>query len=153
MRRLAILLATWGGVGFAPFAQGTMGTLAAVPIFFMLSLLPWWLYILCVLGIGILACWAAEEAERIFREKDPHCVVIDEAVGFFITMTALPVTWAYLIAGFCLFRIFDILKPPPIRFVERTVKGGYGVVLDDVLAGIYAGIMLRLLALVIPFHI
>ena len=150
MRRLAILLATWGGVGFAPFAQGTMGTLAAVPMFFLLSLLPWWLYILCVLGIGILACWAAGEAERIFGEKDPHRVVIDEAVGFFVTMTALSVTWLYLLAGFVLFRLFDIIKPPPLRLIERKVRGGYGVVLDDVLAGIYAGIMLRLLALVIP---
>jgi len=153
MRRLAILLATWGGVGFSPFAPGTMGTLAAIPIFFLLSLLPWWLYILCVLGIGILACWAAGEAERIFGEKDPHRVVIDEAVGFFVTMAALPVTWTYLIAGFCLFRVFDIVKPPPIRLVEKKVPGGYGVVLDDVLAGIYAGISVRLLALVIPFPI
>ena len=153
MRHLAILLATWGGVGFSPFAPGTMGTLAAIPIFFLLSLLPWWLYILCVLGIGIVACWAADDAERIFHEKDPHRVVIDEAVGFFVTMAALPVTWTYLIAGFCLFRVFDIVKPPPIRLVEKKVPGGYGVVLDDVLAGIYAGISIRLLALVIPFPI
>jgi phosphatidylglycerophosphatase A len=150
MRRLAILLATWGGVGFAPFAPGTAGTLAAIPIFLLLALLPWWLYVASVLAIAILACWAAGEAERIFQEQDSHRIVIDEAVGFCVTMTALPATWTYLIAGFCLFRVFDILKPPPIRFVERTVPGGLGVVLDDVLAGIYAGITLRLLAFVIP---
>jgi phosphatidylglycerophosphatase A len=151
MRRLAILLATWGGVGFSPFAPGTAGTLAAIPIFLLLSLLPLWIYLPCVLGIALLACWAAEAAERIFHEKDPHCVVIDEAVGLFITMTALPVTWTYLVAGFVLFRVFDIIKPPPIRLVERRVPGGYGVVLDDVVAGIYAGITVRILALVLSF--
>jgi phosphatidylglycerophosphatase A len=93
-----------------------------------------------------VACWAAGEAERIFQEQDSKRIVIDEAVGFLVTMTALPPTWPYLIGGFCLFRCFDILKPPPIRLIERKVKGGYGVVLDDVLAGIYAQISLRIIA-------
>jgi phosphatidylglycerophosphatase A len=146
MRRLAILLATWGGVGLSPVAQGTAGTLAAIPFFLLLALLPWRLYILCVLGIGVIACWAAGAAERIFQEKDPHRVVIDEAVGFFITMTALPVTAQYLLAGFVFFRLFDIIKPPPIRLVEQKIRGGYGVVLDDVVAGIYAHIALRIMA-------
>jgi len=145
MRRLALLLATWWGVGYVPIAPGTAGTIAAIPFFLLLSLLPLYLYLPGVLGIGLVACWAAGEAERIFQEKDSKRIVIDEAVGFFITMTALPPTWPYLIGGFCLFRCFDILKPPPIRLIERTVKGGYGVVLDDVVAGIYAHIALRLL--------
>jgi phosphatidylglycerophosphatase A len=144
MRRLVILLATWWGVGFCPIVPGTAGTLAAIPFFLLLALLPLWLYVPCVLGIACLACWAAGEAERIFQEKDSQRIVIDEAVGFFITMTALPPAWPYLIGGFCLFRCFDILKPPPIRLIERKVKGGYGVVLDDVLAGVYASISLRL---------
>ena len=146
MRRLTILLATCGGVGLSPFAPGTAGTLVAIPIFLLLALLPWWLYILCVCSIGVIACRAADAAERIFQEKDPHRVVIDEAVGFFITMTAFPVTWQYLLAGFVFFRLFDIIKPPPIRLVERKVPGGYGVVLDDVVAGIYAHIAVRIVA-------
>ena len=146
MRRLALLLATWWGVGYVPRAPGTAGTIAAIPFFLLLSLLPLPGYLVCVLGIGLVACWAAGEAERIFQEQDSKRIVIDEAVGFFITMTALPPTWPYLIGGFCLFRCFDILKPPPIRLIERTVKGGYGVVLDDVLAGIYAQISLRIIA-------
>jgi len=146
MRRLVILLATWWGAGYSPIAPGTAGTIAAIPFFFLLSLLPLSAYFVCVLGIGLMACWAAGEAERIFQEKDNRHIVIDEAVGFFITMAALPPTWPYLIGGFCLFRCFDILKPPPIRLIERTVKGGYGVVLDDVLAGIYAQISLRIIA-------
>jgi len=145
MRRLALLLATWWGAGYSPIAPGTAGTIAAIPFFLVLRLLPLYGYLACVLGIGLVACWAAGEAERIFQEQDSKRIVIDEAVGFFITMTALPPTWPYLIGGFCLFRCFDILKPPPIRLIERKVKGGYGVVLDDVLAGIYAHIALRLL--------
>jgi len=146
MRRLALLLATWWGVGYVPRAPGTAGTIAAIPFFLLLSLLPLYGYLACVLGIGLVACWAAGEAERIFKEQDCPRIVIDEAVGFFITMTALPPTWPYLIGGFCLFRCFDILKPPPIRLIERKVKGGYGVVLDDVLAGVYAQIALRIIA-------
>jgi phosphatidylglycerophosphatase A len=145
MRRLVILLATWWGSGYSPIAPGTAGTIAAIPFYFLLRLLPLYGYLACVLGIGLVACWAAGEAERIFQEQDSKRIVIDEAVGFFITMTALPPTWPYLIGGFCLFRCFDILKPPPIRLIERKVEGGYGVVLDDVLAGIYAHIALRLL--------
>jgi len=145
MRRLALLLATWWGAGYSPIAPGTAGTIAAIPFYFLLRLLPLYGYLACVLGIGLVACWAAGEAERIFQEQDSKRIVIDEAVGFFITMTALPPTWPYLIGGFCLFRCLDILKPPPIRLIERKVKGGYGVVLDDVLAGIYAHIALRLL--------
>jgi phosphatidylglycerophosphatase A len=146
MRRLVILLATWWGAGYSPIAPGTAGTIAAIPFYFLLRLLPLYGYLACVLGIGLVACWAAGEAERIFQEKDSKRIVIDEAVGFFITMTALPPSWPYLIGGFCLFRCFDILKPPPIRLIERKVKGGYGVVLDDVLAGIYAHIALRIIA-------
>jgi|SRR5208337_1762780 len=146
MRRLARLLATWWGVGYIPKAPGTAGTIAAIPFYFLLRLLPLYGYLACVLAIGLVACWAAGVAERIFQEKDSQLIVIDEVVGFFITMTALPPSWPYLIGGFCLFRFFDILKPPPIRLIERKVPGGYGVVLDDVLAGIYAHISLRIIA-------
>jgi phosphatidylglycerophosphatase A len=146
MRRFVILLATWWGVGFSPRAPGTAGTVAAIPLVLLLSLLPWWAYLLCVLGIASLACWVAGEAELIFQEQDCQRIVIDEAVGFLVTMAALPPQWPYLLAGFLSFRAFDIIKPPPIRFLERKVRGGYGVVLDDVLAGVYAHICLRILA-------
>jgi phosphatidylglycerophosphatase A len=153
MRQLIVLLATWGGVGFCPLAPGTLGTLAAIPFFLLLSLLPLWIYLLCVLGIGLAACWAAGRAESIFGEQDPRAIVIDEVVGFLAVMIALPPTWPYLLAGFCLFRAFDVLKPPPIRFVEQKVKGGYGVVLDDVLAALYAHIAIRILVLFLPIAV
>jgi phosphatidylglycerophosphatase A len=153
MRRLIVLLATWWGVGFCPLAPGTVGTLAAIPLFLVLSLLPFWLYLSCLLGLALLACWAAGRAEAIFGEQDPHAIVIDEVVGFLAVMIALPPTWPTwlsVLAGFILFRAFDVIKPPPIRFLERTVKGGYGVVLDDVLAALYAHIALRILFLFFP---
>ena len=151
MRRIVIILATWWGTGYAPVAPGTVGTIAAIPLFLLLSLLPLYLYLPCVLVIGLAACWLAGRAEHIFGEKDNRRIVIDEVVGLLITMAAVPPTWRYLLAGFVLFRIFDVLKPPPIRLIERKVKGGYGVVLDDVLAGIYAQIALRILAILLPF--
>jgi phosphatidylglycerophosphatase A len=153
MRRLVILLATWGGTGLSPVAPGTAGTLAAIPLFLLLSLFPLWIYLLCALGIALLACWAAGEAEIIFQEQDSQRIVIDEVAGFLVTMTALPPAWPYLLVGFCLFRAFDIIKPPPIRLFERKVKGGYGVVLDDVLAGIYAHISLRIIFFLLPFTV
>jgi phosphatidylglycerophosphatase A len=151
MRRFIILLATWWGAGFSPLAPGTVGTLAAIPLFLILSLLPLWLYLCCLLGLALLACWAAGRAETIFGQKDPGAVVIDEVVGFLVVMIALPPTWPSLLAGFILFRAFDVIKPPPIRFLEQAVKGGYGVVLDDVLAALYAHITLRVLSLFFPF--
>ena len=150
MRRLIILLATWWGVGFCPLAPGTVGTLAAIPLFLIMSLLPLWLYLCCLLGLALLACWAADRAESLFGDQDPKAVVIDEVVGLLVVMISLPLSWPSLLAGFILFRAFDVIKPPPIRFLERTVPGGYGVVLDDVLAAIYAHITLRILALFFP---
>ena len=156
MRRFVILLATWWGVGFSPIAPGTVGTLAAVPFFLLLSLLPLWMYLICVFGIGLAACWAAGRAEALLGEQDPRSIVIDEVVGFFVVMIALPLTWPFwlsLLAGFILFRVFDVLKPPPIRLVERKVKGGYGVVLDDILAALYAHIVLRILISFLPITV
>ena len=150
MRRLIILLATWWGVGYVPFAPGTAGTIAAIPLFLLLALFPLYVYLPCVLGIGLAACWVAGRAETIFGEQDNQRIVIDEAVGFLVAMTAMPPTWPLLLVGFLLFRLFDILKPPPIRLIERRVKGGYGVVLDDVLAGIYTQISLRILVIFLP---
>ena len=150
MRRFIVLLATWWGVGFCPLAPGTLGTLAAIPLFLILSLFPLWLYLLCVFGLALLACWVAGRGEVIFGGHDPHAIVIDEVVGFLAVMIALPPTWPSLLAGFILFRAFDVIKPPPIRFLERTVPGGYGVVIDDVMAALYAHIALRILFLFLP---
>ncbi len=138
MRRFVILTATWGGSGFSPIASGTVGTLAAIPFYLVLARLPLPLYLLSTLAFTLFACWVSGLAEEIFQEHDSGKIVIDEVAGYLVTMTALPVSWQSVCAGFLLFRLFDITKPQPARWFDRSLKNGYGVVLDDVAAGVYA---------------
>ena len=140
------LLATWGGSGYSPFASGTVGTLAAIPFYIWLARLSLPLYLLTLVAFFFLACWVSGKAETLFAEKDSGKIVIDEVVGYLVTMTALPVDWRYMVAGFFLFRFFDIVKPPPAGWFDRKLKNGYGVVLDDVAAGVYAWLCLFVLA-------
>lgn len=132
------LLATWGGSGYSPFASGTAGTLAAIPLYLCLASLSLPLYLLTLTAFFFLACWVSGKAEIIFQEKDSGKIVIDEVVGYLVTMTAFPFDWRYIVAGFFLFRLFDIVKPPPANWFDQRLKNGYGVVLDDVAAGVYA---------------
>jgi phosphatidylglycerophosphatase A len=144
MRKVVVLLTTWGGVGFSPLAPGTAGAAAAVPLFLILSLLPLWGYLLLLLVIFLLACWLAGKAEKIFHQRDSRCIVIDEVVGFLTAMSSFRPCLPSIILGFGLFRFFDIVKPPPIRLLEKRIQGGFGLVLDDVVAGIYANIVLQI---------
>lgn len=146
MRRIILVLATWFGVGFSPVAPGTAGTLAAVPFFYIWTVLPPLIYGLSLAAFAVLACWVAGRAEEILRGKDSGLIVIDEVVGFLVTMAYVTPAWHHLLLGAVLFRIFDVAKPFPIRTLERRVPGGWGVVVDDVVAGIYAQAALRLLA-------
>jgi len=140
------LLATWGGSGYSPFASGTVGTLAAIPFYLVLANLSLPLYLLTVTAFFFLACWVSGRAEVIFGEQDSGKIVIDEVVGYLLTMTAIPLHWSYVLAGFLLFRFFDIVKIPPARWFDQKLKNGYGVVLDDVAAGVYAWAALWLLS-------
>ncbi len=143
--RFILILATGLGVGYFPFAPGTFGTLLAIPIYYFLSEIPFLLYEITLAGFFFLSVWVSEKAGAIFEKKDDPRIVIDEIMGFFVTMLWIPKTTLSVILGFILFRFFDILKPPPIRLVER-VRGGYGVVLDDVIAGVYANIVLQIIS-------
>ena len=145
MRRFVIVLATWGGTGFSPVASGTVGTLGAIPFYLLLARLPLTYYLLITIAFGLFSCWISGEAERIFEEKDSGRIVIDEVAGFLVTMAGVPASWQGVVAGFLLFRLFDITKPPPARHFDRHMKNGYGVVLDDVVAGMYACLALHLL--------
>lgn len=140
-------LAFAGGAGCAPKAPGTAGTLVAVPLYVMAAQLPFaWLIVLTVgmFFVGITICdWTA----RDFGVHDHPGIVWDEVVGYFITMLAAPAGWVWWIAGFALFRLFDIWKPWPIRICDTRVGGGFGIMLDDVIAGVYAGGILYLLGL------
>lgn len=138
MRPLVVLFASWGGLGFAPKASGTFGTLGAIPFFLVLARLPFGLYLLTVLSFTLLACSISGKAEVIFGEKDSGKIVIDEVAGYLITMAGVPVTLSAVLWGFLFFRLFDVVKPQPARWLDRNLKNGYGVVLDDVAAGLYA---------------
>ncbi|OGP94481.1 MAG: phosphatidylglycerophosphatase A [Deltaproteobacteria bacterium RBG_16_47_11] len=149
MNRFILFLATGFGVGYAPVAPGTLGTLIAIPVYFFLSEIPSPLYEITLIGFFFLSVWLSENAEIFFGKKDDQRIVIDEIMGFLITMLWVPKTIRFVIIGFFLFRSFDILKPFPIRRLEKRFKGGFGVVLDDVAAGVYANVVLRLIYLFI----
>jgi phosphatidylglycerophosphatase A len=133
------------GSGLAPVAPGTFGTLAAVPIYWPMAGLPLPYYIAAVLGlflIGVLVCQRCEDRLGV---SDHSGIVWDEIVGYLIAMAAVPFSWPAAALGFVLFRVFDVLKPWPIRWLDRTVHGGLGIMLDDALAGIFAAAGLYLL--------
>ena len=146
MNYLILFFATGFGVGFSPIVPGSMGTLVAIPIYYFLSstlFSPF--YELTLFAFFFFSIWTAGQAERYWGNKDDRRIVIDEIMGFLVTMLWIPKSPLSIVTGFILFRIFDILKPFPIRRLER-VKSGFGVVLDDVLAGVYANIVLQLLS-------
>jgi phosphatidylglycerophosphatase A len=145
MKHFILLLATGFGVGYSPIAPGTLGTLVAIVIYHFLSEIPSPLYEITLVGFLFLSVWVSGNAEIFFDKKDDQRIVIDEIIGFLVTMLWVPKTIRFVIIGFFLFRFFDILKPFPIRRLEKGFKGGFGVVLDDVVAGVYANIVLRLI--------
>jgi phosphatidylglycerophosphatase A len=145
MKRFVILFATWGGTGYSPVASGTVGTLAAIPLYLVLARLPLPLYSVTLIPFFFFSSWVSGLAEEIFGEKDSGKIVIDEVVGYLVTMTGVAVSWKWVVAGFFLFRFFDIVKIEPARYCDRHVKNGYGVVLDDVVAGIYSCLVLHVL--------
>ena len=145
MNHFFLFLATGFGVGYSPIAPGTMGTLIAIPVYYFLSNVSSPIYEITLIGFFFLSVWISENAETFFGRKDDPRIVIDEMIGFLITMLWIPKTIRFIIIGFFLFRLFDILKPFPIRRFEKRLKGGFGVVLDDVIAGVYANIILHLI--------
>ncbi|HUA80396.1 MAG TPA: phosphatidylglycerophosphatase A [Dyella sp.] len=139
-------LACGFGSGLAPFAQGTFGSVAAI--------LPWLLLRQCSLSINVLVIvvgfavgvWACEVAGRALGVDDHRSLVWDEFVGQWIALLpALAAPWWAVVAGFVLFRLFDVWKPWPIRYLDRHLKGGLGVMVDDVVAGLFAAVLLKLL--------
>jgi phosphatidylglycerophosphatase A len=139
-------LATGFGAGLAPRAPGTMGTLVAVPLYLLLRGLetPYYTAIVAVLFFaGVAICG---RTARALKAHDHPAIVFDEVVGFLVAMTAAPPGWVWLAAGFALFRFFDIVKPPPIGMLDRRVQGGFGIMLDDLVAGMFAAASLQGLA-------
>ncbi len=145
--RAAIAVATVLGIGYAPVAPGTWGTAAAVPLVWLAADLPQWGYIALCVGVTVVAIAASARADRAFGEHDAGKIVVDEVAGYFWTMVGVARDdWALLAVGFVLFRVADIVKPPPARAIDRRLPGGSGVVLDDVVAGWWAALALWALA-------
>jgi phosphatidylglycerophosphatase A len=148
-QKAALFLATGFYVGNIPFAPGTFGSLIGLPLcFFLADIKLTAAIIVTVLFIG-LAIWIAGTAAKALARKDPGSIVIDEIVGMVVTFVGLPFNLATAVIGFILFRILDILKPFPIRILDRRLSGGLGIVADDVVAGIFANILTRLLLYVL----
>ena len=142
---LAIQIATWFGCGYSPFAPGTAGSLAALAIGILLheyaGFAAWHFLILAAI-LFVPATWAATVTSEVMKLKDPQIVVVDEVLGQWITLAgALSLNWKSWLAAFCLFRLFDIWKPPPVRRLE-ALPSGLGIVADDVMAGIYGALVL-----------
>jgi len=139
-----LFFATGGGIGKVPFAPGTFGTLPGVLMGYGMSCIA----VLPAAGIALLliiaSIWISERAERLLNQKDPGCIVIDEIAGMTVTLLGLPFNALTAVAGFVLFRLFDILKPWPVGYLDRNLSGGAGIVLDDVAAGVLANIVIRL---------
>lgn len=148
--KLITFLATGFGSGLVPFAPGTAGTLVGVLISLIFMPLLWIVRFAAVLSLLAFSFYVADQAEKIYKIKDDQRIVIDEVIGFQITMIPVAINIPTLCAGFVLFRIFDIVKPFPVKNLQK-LPGGWGIVADDVVAGIYAAIVLWLLTYFLKF--
>jgi phosphatidylglycerophosphatase A len=148
--RLAVLLATVGYVGHFPIAPGTAGSAAGLLLFALLRMAGSFpLEAAVLLALLAVGCWAGSVAEAHYGRTDPGYVVLDEVVGMLVTLLLVPVSPSGAIVGFFLFRLFDIVKPFPARQCER-LHGGLGIMADDVVAGIYGNLALRVVLLLAP---
>jgi phosphatidylglycerophosphatase A len=141
--RAAVLLATGFTVGNIPFAPGTWGSLLGLPLWLATARVEPAAAAAFVLTVVGAAVWVADEAERALGQKDAQCIVVDEVAGMLVGLAGLPVNAVNCIAAFALFRLMDVLKPFPARWAEQRLRGGWGIVLDDVVAGIYCNLLMR----------
>lgn len=133
------------GAGLSPVAPGTVGTLIGVPVVILFLFLSTAAVLLGITLIIFLSVWLAEVVTRDIGVEDHPAIVIDEIVGYVVTMAMVPLTWWTVISGFLIFRLFDIYKPPPAGWVDSNWTGGLGIVADDVIAGVYANILMHAL--------
>jgi len=142
--KIALQIATFFGTGYLPKAPGTWGTLAALPFAFFFMHLDPVIYMVLTFVLLIIGIFACDVVEKSRNSHDDSELVIDEVVGLLITMTWLPITWQSFVLGFLLFRLLDIWKPFPIQLFDKRIKGGLGVMLDDVAAGLIANFVLQI---------
>jgi len=125
------------GTGASPYAPGTVGTLLGIPLVVLLSQWSLWVYLLATAVLTIIGVWVCDRTSKDIGVHDHGGIVIDEVAGYLVTMIAVPVNLWTLVAAFVVFRFFDIIKPWPIGWLDRRVQGGLGIMVDDLLAGIY----------------
>lgn len=132
------------GSGLAPKAPGTAGTVVAIPLYLLFAQWSLLHYTVLVVLAALVGVWICGAASRQLQVHDHPGIVWDEFVGFWITMWAVPADWTWILAGFVMFRVFDIVKPWPISVLDRKVGGGFGIMVDDLLAGVMACLTLHI---------
>mgnify|MGYP001153929259 CR=1 FL=1 len=138
------IIATVFFIGYFPFAPGTVASVFAMAVLWLFKLSDR-VVLFMLIVFFILGVLASEKIEKKLEKKDPSCIVIDEFTGYLTAVAFFTLNWQVLVAGFILFRFFDILKPPPIRQIERKLRGGLGIMIDDMIAGLMANLSLRIL--------
>ena len=150
MRHPLNFLAFGFGFGLSPFAPGTFGTVAAIPIYALLLMCPFSVYLVFIVASLIVGIWICGESSRMIGVHDHSGIVWDEIAGFLLTMVPFVPSVGSVIAGFLAFRFFDIIKPWPIRWFDQRIHGGFGIMLDDVIAAIFSIIFLVAISLIGP---
>jgi phosphatidylglycerophosphatase A len=145
--KAVFVIATFFGLGYAPVASGTAGSAGAVVLFILAGRLWWPWYIGLWLVLFAIAVYTSQKVQDAIGEDDPSIVVIDEVVGYLAAMFLLPVSAGYIATGFFIFRLLDIIKPFPASYFDKKVKNGLGIVMDDVIAGIFTCVILHLFRL------
>ena len=133
------------GSGLAPKAPGTFGTLAAIPLYLLLMTLSPWLYFVVVVIASVAGVWICDKTADDLGVHDHPAIVWDEFCGFWVTMLLAPAGWLWIVLGFLLFRLFDIWKPWPIGWLDKRVSGGFGIMVDDLIAGVFAMVILQII--------
>jgi phosphatidylglycerophosphatase A len=141
----AYFIAFGFGIGTVPIAPGTFGTLLAIPFYLVLSALPLSIYLIFTLGFCLASMWLCQFVSKQIAVEDHPGMCIDEFAGFFVTMINAPVGVTWVVLGFLFFRLFDIFKPFPINVVDKNIHGGFGMVLDDVIAGFFSFCLLQII--------
>lgn len=152
-QKAVMFLGTGCFIGNIPFAPGTFGSILGLPVCFFLSKIDLSVALAITVILILFSIWIAHEAEKILQEKDPNTIVIDEIAGLVVTLIGLPFNLFFVAAGFLIFRLLDIFKPYPIRLLENRLSGGSSIVMDDVAAGIFSNLILRVILLLNPLHI
>lgn len=133
------------GTGCIPFAPGTFGTLAALPFYLAMQSLSTGMYLAVTFLAILVSIWICDKASHDIGVEDHQGMCLDEVAGFLVAMICAPTGWQWILTGFLLFRLFDIWKPWPIHVMDAKIKGGVGMILDDVMAGVYACVVMQIL--------